>query len=89
MFSLFFFVSFTNGLVTDKRHRVLDPYLPVFETAKEDEEPDVPAHRYLFRCFLYQYHLIQFAWVIIELVSGSCILVSTCNTNVYVLNVAR
>lgn len=35
------------------------------------EEP--PPHRYLFQCYLYQYHLIHFTENLLELVSFLCI----------------
>ncbi|KAF9457122.1 hypothetical protein BDZ94DRAFT_1203283 [Collybia nuda] len=50
------------------RHRVLDPYRPAFEDRLEGHiEPEIPAHRYLFHCYVYQYHLIQFACIVVEM----------------------
>ncbi|RDB29703.1 Uncharacterized protein C57A7.05 [Hypsizygus marmoreus] len=51
---------------SDDRHRVLDPYRSTFE-AKVDSEQETPAHRYLFQAYVYQYHLIQFTWIVIEM----------------------
>ncbi|TDL16038.1 hypothetical protein BD410DRAFT_731828 [Rickenella mellea] len=41
-----------------KRHLVLDLYRPAFES---QQSTDAPPHRYLFQCFVYQYHIMQFA----------------------------
>ncbi|KAM6495323.1 Protein of unknown function (DUF2422) domain containing protein [Amanita muscaria] len=47
---------------TENRHRVLLPYEPAFEPKLEDgeNEHDIPPHRYLFQCYVYQFHLMQF-----------------------------
>ncbi|KAH9947336.1 hypothetical protein B0H21DRAFT_338716 [Amylocystis lapponica] len=54
-----------------KRHRVLDPYRSAFDpkhvTAHGAVEP--PPHRYLFHCYMYQYHLMQFGILLVELLS--------------------
>ncbi|KAF7363690.1 hypothetical protein MSAN_01026700 [Mycena sanguinolenta] len=42
----------------DKRHLVLEPWNPLFDPSHEPEH-DMPPHRYLFHCYVYQYHLIQ------------------------------
>ncbi|KAL5495894.1 hypothetical protein ACEPAI_1358 [Sanghuangporus weigelae] len=47
---------------TKSRHRVLDLYRPHVDaslSAQTNQEP--PPHRYLFQCYLYQYHLMFFA----------------------------
>jgi len=31
-------------------------------------KPEIPPHRYLFNCYVYQYHLIQFASIVREMV---------------------
>ncbi|KAG5644457.1 hypothetical protein DXG03_008356 [Asterophora parasitica] len=50
------------------RHRVLDPYRPAFDLGNDPTtEHDIPAHRYLFQAYVYQYHLIQFAAIVIEM----------------------
>ncbi len=51
-----------------KRHAVLEPFRPAFEGNGEQE---VPSHRYLFHCYVYQYHLMRFSTQVIETVSGS------------------
>lgn len=51
-----------DEFTTKKRLTVLDPYRPMFDRsygASSDDE--VPPHRYLFHCYVYQYHLLQFA----------------------------
>ncbi|KAF5356418.1 hypothetical protein D9758_009464 [Tetrapyrgos nigripes] len=46
----------------DNRHSVLEPYRSAFEPKMEgEEEEEPPAHRYLFNCYVYQYHLMRFA----------------------------
>ncbi|KAG2004212.1 hypothetical protein CC2G_002792 [Coprinopsis cinerea AmutBmut pab1-1] len=60
---------------TELRMKVLDPYRPAFETTPtmtlDDDDDyhhhhDIPPHRHLFRCYVYQYHLIQFTEIVIE-----------------------
>lgn len=59
--------------------KVLEPYKAAFDHAAhpEDEDEhhihdtDAPPHRHLFRCYVYQYHLTQFAEIVIETVSSS------------------
>lgn len=53
------------------RHRVLDPYRSAFDPkhVSHDEALEPPPHKYLFRCYLYQYHTMQFAILVIDLVS--------------------
>ncbi|CDO69808.1 hypothetical protein BN946_scf184803.g6 [Trametes cinnabarina] len=53
----------------DKRHRVLDPYRSAFDpqhvrALSGIHEP--PPHRYLFHCYMYQYHLIRFSSILTE-----------------------
>ncbi|KAJ6463830.1 hypothetical protein C8R47DRAFT_1156945 [Mycena vitilis] len=42
---------------TDKRHIILEPWLPSFDPNHAPEE--IPPHRHLFHCYFFQYHLIQ------------------------------
>ncbi|EGN97169.1 hypothetical protein SERLA73DRAFT_183808 [Serpula lacrymans var. lacrymans S7.3] len=53
----------------DKRNIVLDPYRPAlsadYDGASIDNE--VPPHRYLFHCYVYQYHLMQFSILLVAL----------------------
>ncbi|KAG1817351.1 hypothetical protein EV424DRAFT_1324468 [Suillus variegatus] len=47
---------------TKKRLTVLDPYRPMFDRSDDtSSDYEVPPHRYLFHCYVYQYHLLQFA----------------------------
>jgi hypothetical protein len=39
--------------------------------AGESSTPEMPPHRYLFNCYVYQYNLIQMGSIIIEMVSAS------------------
>ncbi|KIM37523.1 hypothetical protein M413DRAFT_76838 [Hebeloma cylindrosporum] len=48
----------------DSRHMVFEPYRPALEGNGENESPP---HRYLFNNFVYQYHLIQLASIICEM----------------------
>ncbi|KAF9446717.1 hypothetical protein P691DRAFT_776668 [Macrolepiota fuliginosa MF-IS2] len=50
----------------DKRLKVLEPYRPAFEKL-EDHEYIMPPHRYLFHCYVYQYHFMQFAGVVVSM----------------------
>ncbi|PFH45992.1 hypothetical protein AMATHDRAFT_70774 [Amanita thiersii Skay4041] len=55
---------------SDKRHSVLEPYRRSFESHTEegDNEPyEMPPHRYLFHCYVYQYHLMQFAGITVDM----------------------
>ncbi|KAJ8522296.1 hypothetical protein ONZ45_g1089 [Pleurotus djamor] len=67
----------------DKRHKILDPYRPAFEPhlrSKLHSELDVedhdhedlvvPQHKYLFRCYVYQYHLLQLSSNILDMIDG-------------------
>ena len=58
-------------LIAPIRHQVLDVYRPAFDPERAEnpmgEEP--PPHRYLFQCYLYQYHLIHLALDHIKVVS--------------------
>jgi len=52
------------------RHKVLDPYRPAFDpnhAASTSDEEMIP-HRYLFDCYVYQYHLLQFATIVVSMV---------------------
>ncbi|KAJ7157023.1 hypothetical protein C8R43DRAFT_998138 [Mycena crocata] len=42
----------------EKRHTILEPWRPSFDPG-QDPEQEMPPHRHLFHCYLYQYHLIQ------------------------------
>ncbi|KAG6811615.1 hypothetical protein H0H92_006630 [Tricholoma furcatifolium] len=56
---------------TEGRHRVLEPYRSSFDPKQEaypDHDHDPPAHRHLFQAYVYQYHLIQFAWITLEMI---------------------
>ncbi|KIJ63943.1 hypothetical protein HYDPIDRAFT_112430 [Hydnomerulius pinastri MD-312] len=45
-----------------KRLSVLDPYRVMFTPSDDPTaDYDVPPHRYLFQCYVYQFHLIRFA----------------------------
>lgn len=40
-----------------------------FEEDKDEREHQtVPPHRYLFRCYVYQYHLLQFSHNLLQMV---------------------
>ncbi|KAG6862124.1 hypothetical protein C0995_005936 [Termitomyces sp. Mi166 len=53
----------------DGRFRVLDLYRPSFEPHEGQTEHDLPPHRHLFQAYVYQYHLIQFVWIILEMLN--------------------
>ncbi|OAX35889.1 hypothetical protein K503DRAFT_827545 [Rhizopogon vinicolor AM-OR11-026] len=51
-----------DEFTTSKRLTVMDPYRPLFDSNYDALRDDtVPPHRYLFHCYVYQYHLMQFA----------------------------
>ncbi|KAF9220310.1 hypothetical protein BS17DRAFT_739428 [Gyrodon lividus] len=53
-----------------KRLSVLDPYRAIFTPSDDlNAEYDVPPHRYLFHCYVYQYHLMRFAALIQAMLS--------------------
>lgn len=57
------------GIILLSRHKVLGPYRKLFDSkhaSSSDEE--VPPHRYLFHSFVYQYHLLQFATLMVNMV---------------------
>ncbi|KAF8067019.1 hypothetical protein FPV67DRAFT_1769133 [Lyophyllum atratum] len=57
----------------EERHRVLDPYRPGFDQSgnengeEAESDHELPAHRYLFQAFVYQFHLIQFTNLVLEM----------------------
>ncbi|KZP16769.1 hypothetical protein FIBSPDRAFT_1047238 [Athelia psychrophila] len=55
----------------DKRHKVLEPYMAAFdpESDSHSELTEVPPHRYLFNCYVYQFHLMQFAIVMVDMLA--------------------
>ena len=51
------------------RLHVLDPYRSAFDPKHlHVDDPDPPPHRYLFHCFMYQYHLLRFSGILTEIV---------------------
>ncbi|KAI6026427.1 hypothetical protein BKA83DRAFT_4243292 [Pisolithus microcarpus] len=51
-----------DAFTMKKRLLVLEPYRPMFDTADELVScDDAPPHRYLFHCYVYQYHVMRFA----------------------------
>jgi len=52
------------------RHLVIDPYRSAFDdgSSEGEEELHIPPHRYLFNCFVYQYHLMQICEIVITMV---------------------
>ncbi|KAF9813949.1 hypothetical protein IEO21_05385 [Rhodonia placenta] len=54
----------------DDRHRVLDPYRSAFDPShvgSPEGNIEPPPHRYLFHCYVYQYHLMQFAFLLVDI----------------------
>ncbi|EJF58526.1 hypothetical protein DICSQDRAFT_66814 [Dichomitus squalens LYAD-421 SS1] len=55
----------------EKRLRVLDPYRRAFDPKHLNVDgPDPPPHRYLFHCFMYQYHLLRFSGILTEILDN-------------------
>lgn len=59
--------SALEGFRNDKRLKVLDPYRPAFEKPEETQDFVMPPHHYLFHCYVYQYHLMQFSGAVISM----------------------
>ncbi|OCH87285.1 hypothetical protein OBBRIDRAFT_814199 [Obba rivulosa] len=52
----------------EKRHRVLDPYRSAFDpnhVGSQGDNSEPPPHRYLFHCFVYQYHAMEFGILLV------------------------
>ncbi|KIJ33026.1 hypothetical protein M422DRAFT_265055 [Sphaerobolus stellatus SS14] len=47
-----------DAFLKEKRHRILEPYKGVLDPLRKSRH--LPPHRFLFRAFLYQYHLLRF-----------------------------
>jgi hypothetical protein len=63
--------TFLRHLLLSGRDRltVLDPYRPLFDSSYDTSSDDeVPPHRYLFHCYVYQYHVLQFAVLLQDMV---------------------
>ncbi|KIY44983.1 hypothetical protein FISHEDRAFT_50366 [Fistulina hepatica ATCC 64428] len=56
-------VSVLEELRSQGRLSVLEVFQPAFES----QDIDVPSHRHLFHCYVYQYHLMQFADITVEM----------------------
>jgi hypothetical protein len=57
----FGFKTFTFTILIStflSRHLILEPWRPSFDP-NHDPEQEIPPHRHLFHCYVYQYHLIQ------------------------------
>ncbi|KAH7888067.1 hypothetical protein F5I97DRAFT_1806524 [Phlebopus sp. FC_14] len=54
-----------DEFIRKKRLSVLDPYRSLFNPNDDaSDDDDVPPHRYLFNCYVYQYHLMRFAMLL-------------------------
>lgn len=54
------------------RHLVLEPYKQAFEPTSPtdaDTEDEMPPHRYLFYCYVFQYHVMRFGQISLQIVS--------------------
>ncbi|KAL4245332.1 hypothetical protein ABKN59_008325 [Abortiporus biennis] len=54
------------------RHRVLDPYRSAFDPRYVGAGGFAPPHRYLFHCYVYEYHAMQFAIILGDLIDEIC-----------------
>jgi hypothetical protein len=61
-------VAVLAELREDKRHLILEPYRPSFDQA-QDPDQEMPPHRHLFHCYVYQYHLLQTADLMVAMVA--------------------
>lgn len=51
------------------RLKVLDPYRAAFENREDHPNYVMPNHQYLFHCYVYQFHLMQFSQVVVYMAS--------------------
>ena len=59
-------------LTTQFRLRVLDPYRSAFDPkhiGSSDHFEQPPPHKFLFNCYMYEYHALEFATLLTDLVS--------------------
>ncbi|XP_006457385.1 hypothetical protein AGABI2DRAFT_212754 [Agaricus bisporus var. bisporus H97] len=54
---------------SDKRLKVLEPYKAVFENRQDHSDQVMPNHQYLFHCYVYQFHLMQFSDVVVNMLN--------------------
>ena len=61
----------TNGFIMIS-HRVLDPYRVAFDPQyiKKGGAHEAPPHKYLFHCYMYEYHILQLGILIEGVVSA-------------------
>ncbi|THH28781.1 hypothetical protein EUX98_g5402 [Antrodiella citrinella] len=54
---------------TDKRLRILDPYRPALDPQHVDfpGHGDPPIHKFLFHCYVFQYHFMRFSMFLSEM----------------------
>lgn len=67
----------TFQLLLSCRHKVLEPYLIAFDPnhVASSSDDELPPHRYLFHCYVYQYHLLQFTIILVGVVRVSLSLI--------------
>ncbi|KAF8431956.1 hypothetical protein L210DRAFT_3650787 [Boletus edulis BED1] len=59
-----------NEFIDKKRLTVLHPYRAMFASVDDTVlEHEIPSHRHLFHCYVYQYHLMRFATSIQDVLS--------------------
>ncbi|KAI0757706.1 hypothetical protein C8Q80DRAFT_1349811 [Daedaleopsis nitida] len=66
----------------EKRHMVLDPYRSAFDPKHVRAGAglhDPPPHRYLFHCYMYQYHLMRFSSILTEVLDYIITLEKECH----------
>ncbi|KAI0820568.1 hypothetical protein BC628DRAFT_1330069 [Trametes gibbosa] len=63
-------------------HRVLDPYRSAFDPkhvrSMHGGAHEPPPHRYLFHCYMYQYHIMRFSSILTEILDAIIQLEKTC-----------
>ncbi|EIN13098.1 hypothetical protein PUNSTDRAFT_139763 [Punctularia strigosozonata HHB-11173 SS5] len=53
-----------------KRHAILEPYRVALDPRQGADDMDTPPHRYLFHCYVYQYHLMRFSQNLVDVLGG-------------------
>lgn len=59
-----------NEKILVNRLKVLDPYRTAFENREDHPNYVMPNHQYLFHCYVYQFHLMQFSEVVVSMASS-------------------
>ncbi|KAF8344985.1 hypothetical protein F5887DRAFT_968850 [Amanita rubescens] len=61
-----------ENFTIEKRHLILEPYKQAFESSylTDDTEDEIPPHRYLFYCYVFQYHIMRFGQISLQILDN-------------------